>query len=97
MIVGLNAFTSDDKGEDLEILKIGEAARAAQTARVQQVRAARDDHAVQATLAALRAGCASTANVMPLLIDCAHAYCTIEEIIGTMKDVFGEYHDPGIF
>ncbi|MBI4366142.1 MAG: methylmalonyl-CoA mutase, partial [Deltaproteobacteria bacterium] len=61
------------------------------------VRAARDPKRVESALAALQRGCAGTDNVMPLLLDCAHAYCTIEEMIGTMKAVFGEYHDPGIY
>jgi hypothetical protein len=28
---------------------------------------------------------------MPLLVDCARSYCTEGEIIGALKDIFGEY------
>ena len=34
-------------------------------------------------------------NVMPALVDCAHAYCTIGEIAQVLRDEYGEYHDPG--
>ena len=33
-------------------------------------------------------------NCIPHLIRCAHAYCTEGEIVGTLKGVFGEYHEP---
>jgi methylmalonyl-CoA mutase, N-terminal domain len=96
VVVGVNKFVTEEEA-DLEILKVGEDTGDQQAERLKQVRAERDPAAVEATLAALKDGCASNANTMPLLIDCAHAYCTITEMIGTMKSVFGEYHDPGIY
>jgi methylmalonyl-CoA mutase, N-terminal domain len=96
VIVGVNAFTGQDEPE-LDVLKIGEEAGAQQVQRLKHVRASRDVAQVESTLAALKSACASNENVMPRLIECAHAYCTLSEMIGTMKSVFGEYHDPGIF
>ncbi|MBI2342813.1 MAG: methylmalonyl-CoA mutase family protein [Deltaproteobacteria bacterium] len=96
IIVGVNDYVTDDS-ETLQILRIGDEARAQQVERLASVRAARNPGQVAATRAALQSACASDANVMPRLLDCAHAYCTLGEIIETMKSVFGEYHDPGIF
>ncbi len=96
VVVGVNRYTQSTD-PDLEILKIGQEAQAQQTKRLADVRAQRDAAKVAHALAALKSACAGSANVMPPLLACAHAYCTISEMIGTMKSVFGEYHDPGIF
>jgi methylmalonyl-CoA mutase N-terminal domain/subunit len=34
---------------------------------------------------------------MPLIIDCARAYCTEGEIIAALKEVFGEYRETILF
>jgi methylmalonyl-CoA mutase N-terminal domain/subunit len=34
---------------------------------------------------------------MPLVLDAARAHATEGEIMGALRDVFGEHHDPGIF
>ena len=81
----------------LPLLKIDAGVEHEQAKRVQAVRARRDAARVAATLTALRHACEGADNVMPRLLDCAHAYCTLNEIMTTMKAVFGEYHDPGIF
>lgn len=96
IVVGVNDFITDDQDE-LEILRVGEEAEEQQLKRLQKVRADRNQSQVEKTLEDLAKACAGKENVMPYLIDCAHAYCTIEEIIFKMKSVFGEYHDPGIF
>lgn len=96
IVVGVNAFHSDTN-PDLEILKISEAARNEQATRLQAVRAKRDAAKVAATLAALKTACSTDQNVMPKLLDCAHAYCTLGEMMGAMKEILGEYHDPGIY
>lgn len=95
-LVGVNAFESS-ADEVLELLKIGEQAREQQVARLEQVLAERDQAAVDRTLADLQRACQGKDNVMLPLMACAHAYCTLEEMIGQMKAVLGEYRDPGIF
>jgi methylmalonyl-CoA mutase N-terminal domain/subunit len=47
-----------------------------------------------AAISDLRRAAGGTENLTPHLIRCAHAYCTEGEIIGTLKGVFGEYHEP---
>ena len=34
---------------------------------------------------------------MPLLIDCANAYCTVGEMVATLKAVWGEFQQPVVF
>jgi methylmalonyl-CoA mutase N-terminal domain/subunit len=52
---------------------------------------------VSDTLAALKEGAEGDANLMPLIIECARAYCTVGDIIGALKEVFGEYRETVLF
>lgn len=95
-IVGINKYTLD-KEPPLEILKISEEVREKQTKRITAVKAKRNQAAVGKALVALKEAAANNRNIMPPLCDAARAYATMSEMIDTLKSVFGEYHDPGIF
>ncbi|PIR25147.1 MAG: methylmalonyl-CoA mutase [Deltaproteobacteria bacterium CG_4_10_14_0_2_um_filter_43_8] len=96
IIVGVNDFISEDEGEP-DILRIDESVREKQVARIAAMKAKRNQAEVENTLQALKNASINNQNVMPALVDCALAYCTEEEMMSTMKSVFGEYNDPGIF
>ena len=36
-------------------------------------------------------------NLMPLLVDCAKAYCTVGEMVDVLKDRWGEFQQPAVF
>ena len=36
-------------------------------------------------------------NLMPRLIDCAKAYCTVGEMVDVLKDEWGEFQQPAVF
>jgi methylmalonyl-CoA mutase N-terminal domain/subunit len=61
------------------------------------MRAARDDAAVQARLDALRTAARGSENLIPFILDCARAYCTLYEIRAALEDVFGAYREPVFF
>jgi methylmalonyl-CoA mutase N-terminal domain/subunit len=92
-IVGVNTYVKDDE-EPLDILRIGGEVETAQRARLQRLRGERDGAAVEAALAALRAGAEGDANTMPLLIEAARTRATLGEIVETLKGVFGIYREP---
>ena len=58
---------------------------------------ARDASAASRAIDSLRMAAESDANLMPYVIDAAHAHVTEGEIMGTLREVFGEYTDPAIF
>lgn len=62
-----------------------------QIRKLRAMKAGRDQAAVDAALARLRAGAESTDNIMPCLIDAVKTYATLGEICGVLRDVFGEY------
>ena len=96
IIVGVNDFLmeTDDLGEP-NILQIDESVARLQEERLARLRANRDGAAAERALDALKRGAADPeVNTMPLLIDCAHADCTLGEMCDALRPIFGEYQEP---
>ena len=98
VIVGVNHFQKEESGQNLDLLRIGEAMEREQAQSVTSVRAARDGNRVRATLDRLQAACKDPAdNLMPHLIDCVNAYATEGEIVDAMVAVYGRYTEKAAF
>jgi len=95
-VVGLNQFVEEQEGP-VEILKIGDQAEQSQRVRMAKLRATRDSALVQERLAALGAAARDSRNVMPAMLDCARAYCTLFEIRHVLEEVYGSYREPIFF
>ena len=95
--VGVNEFVTDERGLTIPLLRVGEEADREQRARMQRMRAARDNDLVARRLDALRTAARGTENLMPYILDCARCYCTLYEIRRAMEDVFGAYREPVFF
>jgi methylmalonyl-CoA mutase N-terminal domain/subunit len=52
---------------------------------------------VRARLDALRTAARGSENLIPFILDCARAYCTLYEIRAALEDVFGAYREPVFF
>jgi len=91
-IVGVNAY-ADNKEVAIPLLEMDPQGYERQVARLEQVRRSRDNGRAGQTLDRLRIASQGTENVMPLLLEAVHAYATLGEIIGVMKDVFGVYEE----
>ncbi|MGI9089647.1 MAG: acyl-CoA mutase large subunit family protein [Gemmatimonadaceae bacterium] len=96
-IVGVNEFVSDEEGLTIPLLKVGAEAEAEQRVRMAKLRAERDSVLVQNRLEALRDAARTDTNLMPYILNCARAYCTLYEIRAAMEDVFGAYREPVFF
>jgi methylmalonyl-CoA mutase len=91
VIVGVNRYRSEDSSE-LDILDIdNQAVRAGQIARIERVRAGRDEIRTRAALDALREGARGNENLLGLAVEAARARATLGEISAAMEDVFGRY------
>jgi methylmalonyl-CoA mutase, N-terminal domain len=89
--VGVNEFV-DPHDHPIDILKIGPEIEREQIDSVGRLRAERDEDRAEAALQALRiAAKDDDENLIPPMIDCARAYCTEGEIVGALREVFGEY------
>jgi len=92
-IVGLNAY-AEDKPLTIPILEMDPQGYERQVSRLEEVRETRDNGRVGQTLDKLRIACQGTENTMPYIMEAVHAYATLGEIIGVMKEVFGTYEEP---
>jgi methylmalonyl-CoA mutase N-terminal domain/subunit len=95
-VVGVNRFLEHDE-PDIEILKVEDAAETLQRKRMAKMRAGRDNAVVEQRLAALKAAADADQNVIPAMLDCARAYCTLYEIRHTLEGVWGAYREPVFF
>ncbi len=96
LIVGVNAFKAE-KDAPIEILHIDEKVAEEQQARLAQVKAERDDAAVQAALAKVEAAARGTDNMMPPVLEAVKAYATLGEICDVFRKVWGQYREGGTF
>jgi methylmalonyl-CoA mutase N-terminal domain/subunit len=93
LLVGVNVATAGGD-QELEILRIGPEVEEAQLKRLARVKADRDNAAVEAALARIRADAAEPdVNLMPGLIDAVSTQATVGEIVGALADVFGRYRE----
>jgi len=97
IVVGVNRFKLEDETIEIPILKIDPQVEPEQRAAVEKVRAGRDNDKAGRELARLGKAARGTDNLMPVILECARCYCTEGEIIGALKEVFGEYQEPPIF
>jgi methylmalonyl-CoA mutase N-terminal domain/subunit len=94
--VGVNEFVDPDEAP-IDTLIIGPETEGRQIEAVQGLRRDRDGEAVERSLQRLKAAAATDENLIPLLVDCARAYATEGEIVGALRDVFGEYTETARF
>jgi methylmalonyl-CoA mutase N-terminal domain/subunit len=91
-VVGVNVHIADSETRT-EIQKIDPAGEREQVARTKALRAARDGAAAQARLTELTEAARGTENLMPFIVRCVRARCTLGEISSAMKTIFGAYRE----
>ena len=96
VVVGVNAFTEGDEGRP-PILSVSGAAEELQRKRLAEVRKSRNEDAVRAALAAVKAAAEEpTTNTMPSILDAVKVSATEGEIMNTLADVFGRYRETAV-
>jgi methylmalonyl-CoA mutase N-terminal domain/subunit len=95
LVVGVNEFKVDEE-EPIEILRIDPQLESQQVARVQDVRAKRDQARWSTSLSQLRKAAAGTENLMPYILEAVRAYATEGEIMNTLVEVFGIYTERAV-
>jgi methylmalonyl-CoA mutase N-terminal domain/subunit len=97
VVVGVNHFTEGSGPIEIDTLRIDGDVEQRQRRRMADLRARRDDARVDVTLAALTEACRGHENLVPRILDCVRAYCTLYEIRHAMEAVFGSYKEPVFF
>ncbi len=100
IVVGVNAYTETEPNPliaDLEtaIQTVDPKVEQHAIDALAEWRKTRDDQAVEAALARLRADAADlSVNLMPATLECARAGVTTGEWAGALREVFGEFRAP---
>ena len=97
IVVGVNEYVIEDEDVEIDILKIDPRVETEQAEALERLRSERDNEAVRKALVELKSAAEGTDNLMPRIVQCSRVYCTLGEMIDTLKGVFGEYKEPIIF
>jgi len=91
VVVGVNRFRMEDR--KIPTFQLDPALERAQTERLRELRAGRDNKLVVTRLQKLEQAARAGENLMPLVLDAAASYATLGEISDGLKTVFGEYRE----
>jgi methylmalonyl-CoA mutase N-terminal domain/subunit len=94
IVVGLNRFQMEEE-KVTDLLKVNPAVRITQIEKLKKLKSERDGDKVKESLATLKKGAQGDDNLMPLILESVKAYTTLGEICEVLKEVFGEYGQPG--
>jgi methylmalonyl-CoA mutase N-terminal domain/subunit len=92
IIVGVNDFVQEDE-KPIPILYIDDSTANRQLARLEALRATRDNDRVHKALDVLKETAKGTGNTMHPLMDCVRAYATVGEMCDALREVWGEYEE----
>lgn len=95
-MVGVNKYVTSEK-IDIPVLDIDEQVEDVQLGRLKAVKRRRNDRDVRTALNNLKSACITGDNVMPLCIEAVKSRATVQEICDVYREVYGEYHDQGIY
>ena len=93
--VGVNKFINKNEVIDMPILKIDPKVEEQQVYSLTKLKKERDNDKVKEVLLKLKEVAKTKENTMPYIVDAVKAYASLGEIVKTLKDIFGEYTDPG--
>ena len=94
VIVGLNRFTTEETAT-VPVMKIDPEVDRRRAEEVRRYRAARDVHATEAALEALRQAARGEENLFPYVLEAFRAKATLGEVAGALREVWGEYQPGG--
>jgi methylmalonyl-CoA mutase N-terminal domain/subunit len=95
-VVGVNCYQESEQGPTIEIHRIDPAVEREQHERLAELRRKRDPAATRRELEAIREACRGDDNLLERFVAAAHAWCTLGEIAGVLREEFGEYKEPKI-
>ncbi|HVD31774.1 MAG TPA: methylmalonyl-CoA mutase family protein [Methylomirabilota bacterium] len=96
VVVGINKYATSEEAP-IPTLAIDPDVEKKQTERLVQTRKKRDRGRWNESIDALRQAAKSGDELMPRFLEAARANASVGEQVLVLKEVFGEYHDPGYF
>lgn len=96
VIVGLNQYESETK-QSLELFQFDPEEEEWQKGRLAEAKASRSSSQVADALYAVSKAAQHDENLMPPVLEAVEVCATEGEIMGALRDVYGDYVDPGVF
>ena len=96
-MVGVNVFERPERDGEIDILQIGPDTERKQVKDLQARKSDRDEKKAEAALAELVRVAGTDENIIPPMIECARAECTLGEMVNVLKEPFGVYREPPRF
>ena len=96
VIVGLNQYQSETQ-QTLELFQFDPEEEEWQKGRLAEAKSARSESQVSQALNGLKLAAQRDDNLMPLVMDAVEVSATEGEVMGALRDFYGEYVDPGVF
>jgi len=91
--VGVNHLVLAEEKREIEIFRLDDEMEEQQVAKVRELRARRDQSAVEAALERVREAARNGGNLVPVCLEAVKVYATHGELCNAMRDVFG-VHAP---
>jgi methylmalonyl-CoA mutase N-terminal domain/subunit len=88
-IVGVNRFAAEEPAIE-GLLRVDARASKYQIEQLKRLRNQRNSSKVSSSLAQLKQIAQGDENTVPAILECVESYCTIGEICGVFREVFGE-------
>lgn len=95
-IVGVNDYVMD-KPVRIELLEMDPEGEMRQINRLKDLRKNRDNKRATELLETLKSKAEGDENLMPYIIECVKANCTLGEVTDVFREVFGEYKEDPIY
>jgi len=96
IIVGLNEY-AENQTSKIPLLKIDPQLEEVQLRKLRRLKESRNRDLVTRTLERLRQASEKDNNLMAHILDCVEAYCTLGEICGVLREVYGQYQELVVF
>jgi methylmalonyl-CoA mutase, N-terminal domain len=92
IVVGVNSFRVEEE-QPVPTLRIDPSIERAQVERLRHLRERRDNEQVKVALTLLEDSARGAENLLPRILACVEAYCTVGEISHRLRRVWGEYRE----
>ncbi len=96
-IVGVNEFVEEQGKVEIPLLQVSPEVEKQQKARLAELRQSRNQEAVAKSIKEIGEAALNGRNLMPVLIDAAHNYVTLGEMVEELKNHFGTYEEAVVF
>ena len=95
-IVGINKYVNVDDDISIPILKIDKDVENNQIKEFNKMINSRNNKFVNKKLKLIESACVNGENLVPLIIEAALEYASLGEIVESMKNNFGEWHEKPV-